>query len=304
MLFTDVAAAAIRISAPLVVAAIGETFSERAGVINVQLEGMMLSGAFCGVLAAYASNDPFIGLLAAIGGGLVIGGIHGAVTISLGGNQIVSGIALNLLAVGLTSYLLDLFFPGQSAVAPGLAPVAIEGISNIPVIGRVLFQQSVAVYFAFLLVPTSFFVLYRTRWGLKVLAAGENPRAADTFGLSVRTIRYQAVLLAGGLAGLAGGILALSQLNFFVDNLTQGRGFIALAAVLFGNWRPGYVAAGAFLFGFADALQLRLQAVGVGIPPEVMTMIPYVLTLVVLAGFVGRSRSPRYLSVPYVRGER
>lgn len=304
MLLVDVAVAAMRTSAPIIFASLGETFSERAGVINVHLEGMMLSGAFAGVLGAYASNDPFIGLAVGIGGGLFFALIHGVATITLGGNQIVSGIALNLLALGVTSYLLDVFFPGQNAVAPGLSPVAIPGLADIPGIGRVFFQQSLAVYLMYILVPVSIFVLYKTTWGLRVLAAGENPRAADTLGVSVARVRYQALAVAGILAGLGGAVLALSQLSFFVDNLTQGRGFIALAAVLFGNWRPGYVAAAALLFGFADALQLRLQTVGFDIPPELMTMLPYVLTLIVLAGFVGRSRPPRYFGVPYIRGER
>jgi ABC-type uncharacterized transport system permease subunit len=303
MLLLDVAAAGLRISAPLVFAAVGETFSQKAGVINVQLEGMMLVGAYTGVTAAISSGDPLIGLLAAIAGGILLALVHGFVCITLGGNQIVSGIALNLFALGMTSFLLDIFFEEERARAPGLEPLAIPGLSDIPGLGRVLFNQSLGVYLMLVLIPLGFFVLYKTPWGLRVLACGENPRAADTVGANVKAVRYQALILAGGLAGLGGGVLALSQLRFFVDNLTAGRGFIALAAVLFANWRPVQAALAASLFGFADALQLRLQAIGIGIPPEALTMLPFVLTLIVLGGFVGRARPPRYFGVPYVRGQ-
>ncbi len=305
MLLVDVFAAGVRIAAPVVAATLGETFSERAGVINVGLEGMMLTGAFVGVLAAFYTGDPVIGLVAAILGGAFIGLIHAFVSVTLGGNQIVSGVGLNFLALGATSFLLDVFFPGQSAQAErGLGAIAIPGLADIPGIGRIFFNQSLAVYVIYALVPASIFVLYKTEWGLRVIASGENPAAADAVGVSVTKTRYQAVLLAGGLAGFGGGVLALSQLRFFTDNMIQGRGFIALAAVYFGNLRPGWAALGAGFFGIIDALQLRLQAAGVGIPAPAMTMLPYVLSIVVLTSLVGRSRLPTYLARAYVRGEK
>lgn len=304
MFFLDVAAAGIRLATPIFMASVGETFSQRAGVVNVGLEGMMLVGAFTGVMGAHYTGNPWIALLAAAAGGLLVALIHGLVSITLAGNQVVSGIALNLAALGITGFLTNVAFGGQTATAgTGFHAVEIPGLERIPFVGEVLFRQSVPVYVAYFLIPISIFVLYRTSWGLRVIACGENPHAADSAGVNVNRVRYQALLLAGAMAGLGGGVLALSLLRLFVVNLTQGRGFIALAAVLFGNWRPGLVVVGAGLFGVLDALQLRLQAVGVGIPPQALTLLPYVFTLAVLAGVVGKSRPPACFAIPYIRSE-
>jgi simple sugar transport system permease protein len=304
MLLIDVLSAGFRIAAPLVYAAVGETFSERAGVLNVQLEAMMLIGAFNAVLGTYFSGSVTVGVACGIAGGAFVALIHALVSVKLKGNQIISGIALNLVVLGLTSFLLRIFFAGQTTRSPrGLDTLTVPGLSEIPVLGPILFEQTLGVYFLYALVPASVYVLSRTSWGLNVTACGENPRAADTVGVDVDRTRTQAVLLAGVLAGLGGAVLGLSGLSFFTDNLTAGRGFIALAAVLFGNWRVGWVAAAAFFFGLIDAFQLRLQAVGVGIPPEALNLLPYALTIAILAGVTGRARMPTAFAQPYVRGE-
>lgn len=298
----DVFTAGTRIAAPIGCAAVGEAVSERAGVLNVQLEGMMLVGAFGGVLGAYVSGDPWVGLVAAAASGMLLAALHGLTCIVFRAEQIVSGIALNLIALGLTSFLLPVIFGDNTESVAGFESFAVPLLHDLPVLGPVFFEQSPAVYVVYALIPLTMFILYRTRWGLEVQACGENPHGADTVGVAVARIRFAAVLYAGVLAGLGGGVLALSGLRFFVDNIAGGRGFIALAAVIFGNWKPGYVALAAWFFGCVDALQLQLQARGVPISGEFLTVLPYVATLLVLAGFVGRSRMPSQLARVYTRG--
>lgn len=303
-LITDVLASGVRIGAPIGAAALGETYSGRSGVINVGLEGMMLVGAFAGVLVSGATGSAWVGLLAAMGAGLLVALVHGLISITLRGNQVVSGIAINLVALGGTSFLLEeLLRDRQDQTVPGFYSVPIPGLSRIPFLGEVLFRQSLVVYMLYILAAVSVVVLYRTHWGLKVQASGENPHAADAAGIGVNRIRYECVALAGLLAGMGGGMLALSQLRFFTHNLTAGRGFIAIAVVIFGNWRPGQVMLGAGLFGTVDALQLRLQAIGVPVPGEVMTMLPYLVTVLLLAGVARKARMPAYLTRVFVRGE-
>jgi simple sugar transport system permease protein len=301
---TDVLASGVRISSPIALAGIGETYSERAGVINIGLEGYMLAGALAGVLGSRASGSAVVGLLAALAAGLLLALIHAFVTVTLRGDQIVSGIAINLFALGATIFLYDLLLGDhpEEAVA-GFQSLRIPGLADIPVVGRALFEQTIIVYALYVLVAVAGVVLFRTSWGLDVRAAGENPLALDAAGSSVPAVRYQCILLAGALAGLGGGYLSLSQLRFFVVNVTGGRGFIALAAVIFGNWSPVKVALAAGLFGTVDALQLRLQAAGVPIPAEAITMLPYLFSIVVLASVTGRSRMPTQLGRPYIREE-
>lgn len=300
---TDVLSSGVRLGAPIATASLGETYSERSGVINVGLEGMMLVGAFSAVLGSTEFGSAWIGLLMGIAAGLLLAAIHAFVCITLRGDQIVSGIAINLLALGVTSFLFGVILKDRQERAAGFEAVKIPGLSDIPIVGPALFDQSALVYLLYVLTIVSVTILYRSTWGLKVQAAGENPAAADAAGVNVNRIRYQCVCFAGSCAGMGGALLALSGLGFFVDNMTAGRGFIALAAVIFGNWRPGLVVLAAGFFGVIDALQLRLQAGGIPVPSEAMTMLPYVLTLVALAGVMGRARMPAYLTRVYVRGE-
>jgi general nucleoside transport system permease protein len=301
--FEVVCAAAIAAAVPILWAAIGETFSEKAGVINVELEGMMLVGAFTCVLMTHWTGSAPLGFAGAVLGGVLVALCHGVLTLTIGADQLVSGIALLLLSVGLTSYVLvAVFDSGRLSAGLALGNVAIPGLSDLPVLGPVLFDQSLTTYATYLMVPVAVLVMSRTPWGLRVRACGDNPHAADTAGHSVTLTRYQALIFTGSFAGIAGGVLALTQLGAFVDNMIQGLGFVALAMVLAGNWRLRFVVVFALLFGLVQSMQLSLQASGTDVPPQLMSILPYVFTLVALAGLMGRSRPPLFMGRQYVRG--
>jgi simple sugar transport system permease protein len=298
-------AATVRFATPLIFAAIGEIFSERGGILNIGLEGMMLAGAFGGVLGAHLSGSPWIGLLAAMLCGGLVGLVHAFVCVTIGGDQVVSGVAINIAVLGITTFFSRMFFEvGTRTTVQGFEEWAIPYLSEIPVIGEVLFQQVPLVYIAYILVPVSAFVLYRTTWGLKIRAVGEQPLAADTVGVDVRAWRYGLTILCGALAAVGGAFLSLGQLNIFLESMTAGRGFIALAAVIFGRWDPWRVAAACVFFGAADASTLRLQALDVKIPYELVLMIPYLLTFLAFVGLAGRTRPPAALGLPYNKGRR
>lgn len=293
----------IRTATPIALAGIGEVYLERSGIINLGMEGMMLIGAFFAVVGASLSESAAVGLLTAMLAGVITALLFAVAVITLRANQIVAGAAINIGALGLTSFLSRVVFGIR------LLPVQVEGIqpwfvpflSQIPVIGRVFFQQTPLVYFTYLLVGVATYVLFRTTWGLKIRAVGEHPRAADTVGINVYAWRYLTTLINGGLCGIAGATLSLAHLNTFVDNMTAGRGFIALAAVIFGRWNPAGAAVAALLFGAADALQLRFQAFGVGISNQLLLMLPYLLTLIAVIVFRGQAASPASLTKPYVK---
>lgn len=292
----------LRITVPYALAALGGTMSERSGVINIALEGKLLMGAFCTAVGAYYSGSVFVGAVAGIAGGLALGALYAVCVIRFRADQIVSGVAINLLALGLTRYLLSLVFGSTSN---SKETVGLEG----HVLANPLFWVSVA------LVAGVFGVLYKTRLGLRLRAVGEHPEAADTLGVSVARVRWIGVLSAGGLAGLGGAWLALSN-NGFAAEMSGSRGYIALAAVIMGRWHPLWAAAACLLFGFADALQLNLQASDIGVPKELASLLPYVLTMVALVGWrpllAGRSRraladrggshAPAALGQPYDKG--
>lgn len=261
-------AAAIRLSVPLLLAALGELVSERAGVINIGLEGMMLFGAYAAFLAAWATGSIGLGLAAGIGLGLVMGAVMAFVAVTLRGDQIVVGVALNLLAAGVTLFLYRLQFQGTQPTTVRMEPYAVPLLSDIPFIGPVLFNQLPLVYLAYVLGPIVAYLLFRTRAGLRVRSAGEKPEVLDATGADVVRVQWGAVLTAGALAGLAGAFLSVGQVGLFAENMTAGRGFLALAAVVFGQWRPYGVVAACLVFGFTDALQLRLQSMG-EVPREV-----------------------------------
>ncbi|MCP4164833.1 MAG: ABC transporter permease [Chloroflexi bacterium] len=302
-------AATLRAATPLILAALGGIFSERAGIVNIALEGIMLVGAFFAMVvsfyAAKAGMPPalsaWLGVLAAIIAGFLISMIHAVVSIRYRADQIVSGVAINILALGLTGFLLQLIFntSGNSPSVPNLGSASIPILSSIPILGDIFFNQPPFVWIALIAVPVSAFVLFRTPLGLRLRSVGEHPHAADTVGIDVFKLRYLGVALSGVLAGVAGAYLSIGQLNIFTENMTAGRGFIALAAVIFGKWNPWGAFGACLLFGFADAIQISLQNAGVNIPSEFLLMLPYLLTLIALAGFIGKSNPPAAVGVPY-----
>jgi ABC-type uncharacterized transport system permease subunit len=288
----------------LLLPALGGVISERSGVVNIAMEGMMLTGAFFAVVADLAWQNPWLGALVGIVAGGLMALIHGVVSIRFRADQIVSGIAINIFAAGLTVFLVnriyglqDVGHVGQSALLPNLN---IPGLASIPFVGKVVFQQNVVVYAALILLVVVHVVLFRTRLGLRIRAVGEHPQAADTAGINVYLIRYGAVVTSGLLSGLAGAFLAIGVSNTFVPNMTDGRGYIALAAMIFGKWTPFGAFVACLIFGLGESIYASNSVIQVS--PYLLSMLPYVLTLVVLAGVVGRSIPPAADGIPYVAG--
>lgn len=293
----------MRLTTPIGLSAIGAVLSERSGVLNIGLEGMMLSGALAGVLGSHYLGGPWMGLGTAVAAGVLIGLLLGYLSVSLGASQIVAGVAINLLAFGLTTFLdRSLLRPAGIEQVAAFHPVPVPYLVNLPLVGRALFMQNPLVYLMILLAPALTIFLFRTPWGLALRAAGENPRAADAAGISISRVRYLAVTASGAFAGMGGAFLSLGYLNLFTENMSAGRGFIALAAVIFGKWHPLGALGAAFLFGAADAFQLLAQTYNLAIPYQFPLMLPYVLTILALAGVVGRSTAPAAEGQPY-RGE-
>ena len=292
-------ASTIHNSTPLIFAALGGMFSERSGVVNIGLEGLMLISAFAGVVGAYLGNSAWVGLGTALAAGLCFALIHALMCITFEADQIISGTAINLLALGGTGFLMVLIFGsgGTSPRVSGFKEVAIPLLSDIPLIGPALFNQSLLVYLMYLLIPITWFVVFRTPFGLRLRATGEVPEAVDTAGVSVARMRYYGVALSGLLAACGGVYLSMGILSAFTENMTTGRGFIALAALIFGRWNPIGAAGAALLFGFAQAV--TFQAPQEVIPLEFIQMLPYILTIVVLAGCGGRAIAPAAIGKPY-----
>ena len=289
------AAQTIRISVPYTLAAVGAMFSERGGVVNIALEGMLLVGAFAAVLGTHLSGSPWVGLACAIGAGGVLALLHAFVAVTLQADQIISGVALNLLAVGLTKFLLKMVFgsSSNSSRIEGLPEVS-GRLGEMPVIGGVVTHPLVLA--TVMLVLLAHLVLFRTRFGLRLRAVGEHPAAADTAGLSVVGLRYAGVVISGLFAGLGGAWLAFEQ-HSFTDGMSSGRGYIALAAMIVGKWTPLGATAACLLFAAAETLQIVLQ--GGRIPTQFLQMLPYVITIIALAGFIGRATPPAADGVPY-----
>ena len=278
----------------------GGMFSERSGVVNIALEGLMLIAAFAGVAGAFLSGSAWIGLGFALAAGLLFALIHALMCVTFEADQIISGTAINLLALGGTGFLMVEVF-GQGGTSPRVdqfGAVGIPLLANIPIIGQAFFDQSLLVYLMYLLIPVTFFVVFRTPFGLRLRATGEVPEAVDTAGVSVYRMRYYGVALSGLLAALGGAYLSMGLLSAFTENMTGGRGFIALAALIFGRWNPLGAAGAALLFGFAQAITFRAGGQEV-IPIEFLQMLPYILTIVVLAGFGGRAIAPAAIGKPY-----
>ncbi len=291
-------AASLRISVPYALAALGATFSERGGVINIGLEGIMLNGALAYVLGAWVTHSPWLGLAAALAAGLATAALHAFITITLRADQITSGLGINLLAAGLTKFVLHAVFhsSSNSEQVVGFDAFQVPLLSKLPALGPVI--GSPLVLLAIVLVVVAQAVMFGSVFGLRLRAVGEHPEAAATLGLSVERLRWSGVLLSGLFAGLAGAWLASEQ-HSFTDGMTGGRGYIAIAAMIVGKWSPRGAALACLLFGAAEALQITLQ--GSKFPPELLQMLPYVVTMLALAGFIGRAIPPRAVGVPYDR---
>ncbi|MGO4707213.1 ABC transporter permease [Microvirga sp. 2MCAF38] len=294
--FISVFDSSLRLSIPLLAACLAGLWSERSGVVDIGLEGKMLVAAFAAAAAAHASGSAWIGLVAGIGAAIAFALIHGFASISQRGNQIVSGVAINMLAVGLTAVIGNAWY-GQGGRTPPL-----EGAE---LFDEIFLGHSAPVYLALLAVPVTWFVLGKTRFGLRLRAVGENPAAVDTAGISVTGLRYAAVVICGALCGLGGTYLSVGQSAGFLPNMTAGKGFIALAALIFAKWRAWPALATCFLFGVLDAVAIRLQGIslpGIGeVPVQAIQALPYLLTVVLLAGVIGKAIPPRAAGMPYVK---
>jgi ABC-type uncharacterized transport system permease subunit len=295
-------AAMLRYATPLLLAALGGIISERSGVINIGLEGMMLMGAFFGIFGADVLHSWVLGCLVAIASGGLLALAHAVFSIHLRANQVVSGTGVNFLAVGITGYFFIAHY-GSNGTPSGISQVPnvkLPLIQHVGFFGGAIGNTNLLTWIALLLVPTLSVFLFRTRWGLRLRAVGEKPRAADTVGLSVVRIRYLAVITSGMLAALGGAYLSVAFVGSFNEGMTKGRGFIALAAVIFGKWRPGGALVATLLFGFASALADRLPTFSAS-AATLFQALPYVLTLIAVAGVIGRSRAPASIGVPYVK---
>jgi ABC-type uncharacterized transport system permease subunit len=302
-LLLSVLTAAVVTGTTFLLAALGALLNERAGILNLGVEGMMLMGAVCGFLAANATGSPWLGVLAALGAGALGALIHALLTITLRANQVGSGLALAIFGAGFSAYL-GRSVAGLPLTSP-LTPVAVPGLAQLPVVGELLFHHNPLVYVGYLLVPLLWWWLYRTRPGLHLRAVGENPAAADAMGISVARTRYVYVLLGGALCGLAGAHLSLAVTPAWVEGMTAGRGWVAVSLVIFAGWKPGRAALGALLFGAVEAAVFRLQAVGTTISPALLAMLPYLLTLAALAvASRGRPAMPGALGLAYDRESR
>ncbi len=292
-------AAAVRVATPLLLAATGETISERGGVINLGIEGSMLAGALAAAIGSSAGG-PWSGLAAALIAGATLAAVFALVSVHAGADQIIAGTAITLGAVGLTGAVYRAYYgtAGAGLSIPTLAPVEVPVLAEIPLLGAALFAQPLTTYFAVALVPATWWYLFRTRGGLALRAAGESADGARAAGVRVRATRTLAVVAGGALAGLAGATLVLAQVGTFSERMTAGRGFIAIAIVVLGRWHPGGVLVAALFFGAATALQFVFQASGTAVPYQLFLMLPYVLALLGLAGAVGRVRAPRDLGRP------
>lgn len=295
----------LRASTPLLLAALGETYTESSGVLNLGIEGIMLSGAFGGFVVALFTGSLLFGFVAGIFIGLALALITGFLTITLGVNQIVVGLGITILASGMTSFLFRILFGTRFPILPVVATkLRIPVLADIPYIGGAVFNQHLVVYLSLALIPVLHILLYRTSFGLKVRAVGEAPISADAGGVDVAWVRFACLLLGGALAGLGGAFLAIGDLSFFVSNMTLGRGFIAIAIVMLGKWNPYRVFLGALLFGVTQSLSSGLQVLGVNVRPEFILMLPYVMVIVALVVIARHTLLPSAFGLPYRRGEK
>lgn len=295
-------ASGIRLATPYLYASIGETFGQRSGVLNLGVEGQMLLGAFASFYIVFVTGSLWLGVLAAMIVGALMGLAMAFVTVHLQAEQGISGIGFYLFGLGMSDLLFQRLL-GTVETVSGFSKIYIPFLSDIPIIGEIFFQQNLLVYLAFALVPIAWFVLNKTTLGLKIRAVGEYPEAADSVGVSVARVRYFTITLGGLLSGVAGASLSIALLNVFQQNMTSGLGFIAVALVYFGGWRPWGVLGGALLFSMVNSLQLWVQVLGIPIPSDIAVMMPYVLTILALIVAVSRVRAPSALTKPFGRDE-
>ena len=308
ILVMAVIASALRLATPLIFSSLGGTFCERSGVVNIALEGIMIMGAFFAILVTDFTGSPWLGILAAMVAGILTSLILAVLAVHLRANQVVAGVAINMLTAALAAFLLEMVWhrSGQTdPVKEALTRNPFEFLEGIPVLGALFAGLNPFVYMAFIAVAVSYYVLFKTPFGLRLRAVGEHPKAADTVGINVYKIRYIAVMISGALAGIAGSSLSLGTVNLFREGMTSGKGFIALAAMIFGKWHP----VGAFLaclfFGLMEAIQIQASSLGLDwIPSEFLQAVPYVATILALAGVVGRAVGPAASGEPYEKGHR
>ena len=307
----------VRLAVPVLLACLAGLYSERSGIVDIGLEGKLLASAFAAATVAFVTASAWLGLLAGIGAAMLFSLIHGLASITFKGNQTISGVALNFLAAGLTTYLGQSWFhrggqtpnlPASGRFFPITLPFADE-LKDVPVIGEIysglMSGHNLITYFAFVAVPITAWVLFRTRFGLRLRAVGENPKAIDTAGISVTWLRYQALAITSLLVGIGGSYLSIAQTSGFINNMSAGRGYLALAALIFAKWRPWPALLVCLLFGYLDAVQLRFQGIDLPyigqIPVQAIQVLPYVLTVILLAGFIGRAVAPKAAGIPYTK---
>jgi general nucleoside transport system permease protein len=294
----------LRLSMPLILAGTGELVSERAGVLNMSLEGMMLTATFAGALGSWATGRPAVGLVCGVAAALLLALVQAALSVTLRANQLVVGIGFNILALGGTTFLYrEIFGPLSREIIPGFVIWHVPLLSDLPILGVALFRQVGLVYVGLAVVVIIWAMLEHTAFGLAIRAVGEDPRAADQAGIPVALVRYIGVFVAGAMAGLAGVFISVGDIHTFTEGMTNGQGYLALAAVIFGGWIGWRTLAACLLFGTATALQFQLPAMGIEIPTAGLMMLPYVLALLAVGGLVGRLRPPAALTIPYERGK-
>ncbi len=297
----------IRLATPILLPALGQLYTQRAGILNLGVEGTMLMGAICAFATTCATNNNLgLGLLAGLVGGMLYSLLMAWLSVTMRANQVIAGIGMNILATGLAAYIYRVIFGIRAlpAKVETFQAVNIPGLADIPFVGPVFFQHNILVYFAFIMVPITWFILERTTFGLKIKSVGEHPRAADSKGINVLGIRYAAVLIGGAYAGIGGAFMAIAYLNTFTESLIGGFGYIAVSVVVFARFMPGRAMWGSLLFGLTSALQLRLQAQGIGIPSQLLLMLPYFMTIVALIFASKNAEFPSAYTIPYSRMER
>ena len=299
-------AGTIRLATPILMPALGQIYTQRAGVLNLGVEGTMLMAAVCGFSVAATTGSLWFGFFVGILTGAIFSALMAWLSVSLRVNQVIAGIGMNILATGLAAYIYRLIFGIRTLPVKitSFQPVEIPGLSKIPYLGTVFFQHNILVYLAFLLVPLTWFILEKTTFGLKIKAVGEHPRAADSKGVNVGLMRYAAIIIGGAYAGAGGVFMTIAYLNMFTESVIGGFGYIAVSVVIFARFHPIKAMWGALLFGFASALQVRLQALGSGIPSQLLLMLPYLMTIAALIFASKKAEFPSAYTIPYSRMER
>lgn len=300
-------ASGLRLATPLIFASLGGVFSERSGVFNIALEGIMIMGAFFAVLTTYFTNNPWLGVLVAIIAGIITSLLLAVLAIHLKADQTITGVAINLLTTSFTAYLLEVIWHRSGQTDPlktALTKNPFPALEKIPGIGIFFAQIPIFVYIALAMVAVSYYVLWKTPFGLRVRSVGEHPRAADTVGIDVYKIRYICVMISGALAGLAGASLSLGTINLFREGMTAGKGFIAIAAMIFGKWHPVGAMLASIFFGLTEAIQIQASMLGLKVPSEFLQALPYIATVLALVGVVGRAVGPAAGGKPYDKGEK